>query len=162
MSKTRYTMEERCRIANEHAKSHNGFRGEEFLAAAENADHPAHDWFNWDDGEAAHKYRLWQSRRFVSDITIEVHMDKPTATAPGEVKLEVRVETKTAPMFVSPLETRNEGGGYIPTDTEEGRSALGREAAQRLGEWIERYESVLADAEQAMLESLKERIESDC
>ena len=65
---------------------------------ARDEDSPLHDLFEWDDFEAAEKYRLHQARQLIRVcVTIE-----PTT------KNEVR-------MFVNLLPSRYDGGGYIDT-----------------------------------------------
>ena len=60
--------------------------------AAAHPESALHGRFLWDDTKAAHQYRLWQARALITDVTV-VHAD-------GRVRQE----------FVSPVESRGEGG----------------------------------------------------
>lgn len=49
------------------AQTNNGLlKAEDVLEAAKNEDSPVHNKFEWDDGEAAEKYRLIQARYMIS------------------------------------------------------------------------------------------------
>lgn len=41
------------------------------LDAARRKRSPLHPWFEWDDGSAAEKYRLWQARHLVTSVIVE-------------------------------------------------------------------------------------------
>ena len=42
---------------------------------AKNTRNPLHRFFDWNDGDAAEKYRLWQARNLINHITIEIRYD---------------------------------------------------------------------------------------
>jgi hypothetical protein len=61
--------------------------------AARDEASPLHPLFTWDDGQAAHQYRLWEARKLIS-----VHVEM----LPGS--------TEASPVFVSLRDDRQEGG----------------------------------------------------
>jgi hypothetical protein len=66
-------------------------------AAARKPSNPLHDYFEWDDSKAGHKFRLWQARELIANVTIV-----------RDEKAE-----KPVPVFVSLMRDRvDEGGGY--------------------------------------------------
>lgn len=65
--------------------------------AARDAASPLHGQFEWDDSEAAERYRLWQARQL---IRVTVRMIKPEEP------------NSAARVFVSLSTDRNESGGY--------------------------------------------------
>ena len=72
---------------------------EEVVQAARNPNSSMHDQFEWDDNEAAHRFRLSQARSLIKQITVEV----------------VRTDLKkvVAPMFTQA--PRKDGEGYYHT-----------------------------------------------
>lgn len=92
------TIEEELEVI---AEKHNGFvRPIDVVEYASDPDTALHNEFEWDDTEAARKYRLHQARNI---LHVYVRMETP----PGK-ESEVRV-------FVSLPSNRNEEGGYRPT-----------------------------------------------
>ncbi len=80
-------------------KAHDGIlRPVDVVEAAEDADHPLHSRFQWDDTKAGHEYRLWQARELIQvAVTLLPHCETQTRA------------------YVSMLRDRNvEGGGYRP------------------------------------------------
>lgn len=51
---------------------------EKVVEAASNPDSPLHRYFEWDDSEAAHQYRLHQARRLVVRVIVKDASRKPT------------------------------------------------------------------------------------
>lgn len=135
----RLTQEERAAIARAHMKDHGGkFIPEEFVLEARSKQHPAHKWFTWDDTKAAHQWRLVQARQFVR-VRIEIPASEEHDLSTGHV------EIKYSPAFVSPIATRDQGGGYIAADTPEGKNELAKEAGVMLRQWYFRFGRVLTD-----------------
>lgn len=95
--------------------------------------HPAHAFFQWDDVAAAHEHRLDQARDFARGIRI-LYSEQVIHHAPVRVSM---------PQFISPLATRESGGGYIKLDPADPASMelLAEEASRALGAWIRRYEA---------------------
>lgn len=48
----------------------NGIVPDRVVELAVNPAHPLHDCFEWDDGEAGYKYRLWQARQLIRRVVI--------------------------------------------------------------------------------------------
>jgi len=66
--------EELKRIENEHGKA----EPEVVVAVAEDPDNPLHDYFTWDDAEAARKQRLSEARRLTRSVVVkEVDGNEP-------------------------------------------------------------------------------------
>ena len=152
----RFTHEERIRITEDHLLQHDGiFRAEDFVEEARHPEHPAHNWFEWDNGIAADSYRLWQARRFVS---LKVLIPEPRVTDLSKDGTILKVTYR--PLLVSPIETRDDGGGYISTDSPEGRAFLLQEAVRTGYQWLHRYTGVLTDQERAGIEGVLGEMQS--
>ena len=121
-------------IVDDHLKSHNGeFAPHDFLKAAEKKRHPAHGYFTWDDTKASHEYRLWEARKFVSGLRIEVPAN---TVAAKPFRLSVVVNTKEVSM---PALVSNKRGTYFRSANKEGVSLLMEEAAIELEQWLYRH-----------------------
>jgi len=140
----RFTKELRQQIVREFAEGHGGmFDPAVFLASVRDAgpEHPAWEWFDWNDETAANEYRLDQARDFARGLVVRF-----------EVKVvhrgTLRVVEKAAPLALSPLGGRNDGGGYYLTDPDDPAhmEELCRQAAQSLRWFVSRYEAALAYA----------------
>ena len=134
----------RERIVRKHMAKHGGRIDEEaFIREARAKRHPAHDWFEWEDGIAGHEYRLFQVRQFV---VFYVERDVDESTGPAESRKIVM-----QPSVVSPMSDRRNGGPtYISVDTEEGKLELRRQALVStfsLNAWMKRYQCVMNDEE---------------
>jgi hypothetical protein len=139
----RFTKALRQQIIREFSEAHGGvFDPAAFLTAVHEAgeDHPAYEWFEWSDDKAALEYRLDQARDFARGLVVrfevqEVHRGK------------MRIAERSAPLVMSPLGTRRDGGGYVVTDPSnpDHMEELRRQAAGSLRWYISRYEAVLAD-----------------
>jgi hypothetical protein len=71
------------------------------VAAAREPSNPLHDYFEWDDSKAGHKFRLWQARELIANVTIV-----------RDEKAE-----RAVPVFVSLIADRQKvGGGYRTLD----------------------------------------------
>ena len=113
--KRRLDAKERIKITEDHIKNHGGeYVAEVFLEKAESPTHPAHEWFDWEEGVAAHKWRLQQARMFPK-VTVLVETTKVFDLTDGTISI--------APLLVSPIETRHvgHGGRYILADSIEGK-----------------------------------------
>ncbi|MCY4318368.1 MAG: hypothetical protein OXE76_04090 [Alphaproteobacteria bacterium] len=141
MSKLQYTPEIRAEIVRAHIVEFGEFTAEGFLQVAQSPNHPAHHWFDWDDSEAARKYRLWQARQFTRIRIRREAIETVDIAEGGDIQLEV------GPMLLSPLEKRKDGGGYILADTEEGHTELRLQAKADLRAWLGRYRLALSDAQ---------------
>jgi hypothetical protein len=112
----------------------NMFVPAEFLAWLEGKpDHRVYPvFFGKDDKEAALEYRLGLVRQFVSGIRIKVMAN----SADGEASKIYRM-----PAFVSSVEDRRLGGGYVPFDPSDDaiRKELARQASTALQSWLKRY-----------------------
>jgi len=90
-------------------------RARDVVEAARDAASPIHDYFEWDDKEAADEYRLWQARRLV--ISVKVVIERPEPKTLEIPRIEADSESKELPAyrraFVSLSNDRKEdGGGY--------------------------------------------------
>lgn len=147
-----FTKQKRQEIAEEFCHRHGGsFDAGKFLSEAKAKRHPAHDWFTWDDGVAAHKQRLAEARNFVRDLRVEFDVETIDR---GQVRVSV-------PAFISPVRTREDGGGYVRADTRAGIALLCEEAAKSLREWQARYEGAVAHAGGTLkhLEALAQKLD---
>lgn len=125
------------------------------------ADQPNHEaygaFYSIDDAEAARAYRIELARRFVSGLRITV-----TAQFEDVESRTVTVRTSEAPGFISPLEGRRDGGGYVAYDPEDRESVMAFrvEASQALQTWRRRYQSALTEPEQVHLDALAEALQA--
>lgn len=111
-------------------KEHDGvLRPDDVVREAENPASPLHSSFEWDDGVAAHAWRLEQARTLIRSVRITVE----TSVMPRSL----------APVFVHD-HTQEDGKGYVPLASI--RSDRARARAVMLDE-ITRVESALARAE---------------
>lgn len=88
---------EAIRAELERLKSDGVIRPVDVVEAARDEESPLHDWFQWDDDEAAHQYRLLQARNL-----LRVY-----------VNVEPSKDSEPVRAFVSLTSDRaREGGGY--------------------------------------------------
>lgn len=137
----RFTKALRQQIVEDFARQNNGwFDKRAFLVHVRETgpDHPAYEWFEWDDTAAAEAYRLEQAGAFVRDLKIEFKVES-IKSAPVTV---------SAPQFVSPVATRRSGGGYFQTDPQDDihMDELSRQAARDFAWVLNRYEAVIVRA----------------
>lgn len=102
-------------------------RPEDVVAFAVNPQTALHSRFNWDDGEAAHQYRLQQARQV---IRVTVHM--------------LPVVNRETRVYVSLKSDRYEkGGGYRPIvnvlTNEDQRAELLGQALEEMQLWRAKY-----------------------
>jgi hypothetical protein len=142
MSK-KYTRADREAIANDYVKRHGGYNPEGFVeeVAASKGKHPAWDWFTWDDAEASREYRIWQARKFVTNLRVSFKVETIRRG-----KMVLRYEE--APMLISPVENRRFGGGYHMMDTDDPMQMAEYcdEAVRALQTWLRRYSGAVAYA----------------
>src|SRR3982751_2707840 len=107
-----YTEELRQQIIEEFCSRHDGrYDAAEFLDEVRRAGpkHPAYDWFEFDVKKAALQYNLSQARQFAQGLKVTYEVKK--VAAGGPIKL-----ITSAPLVISPLASRHQGGGYVLTD----------------------------------------------
>jgi len=104
-------------------------------------DHPAYDFFEWDDTKAANEHRTWQARMFVQGLKLVFQIEHQTPT--GRIKIQER----DVPLLLSPSSTRQDGMGYYMFDPDDPDhlEELRRQAVVDLKAWLVRY-SVALDA----------------
>lgn len=110
------------------AKKHKGIlRAEDVVLFAMDPETALHSQFDWEDTDAAHKWRLHQARNIIRvNVSILPHAEKKFRT------------------YVSLVSDRQqEGGGYRPTvnvlSNAEHRAALVDQAFDDLERWKEKY-----------------------
>lgn len=103
-------------------------------------EHPAYDWFEWDDSSCGVEYRAWQARSFRSGVTIKT--SQPKLNGGGGTTVCV------APAMISPLRNRRYGGGYyrFDPDNPDHLRDFCEEAHRSLKSWNERYELAISHA----------------
>lgn len=65
---------------------------QEIVNEARSEEHPLHDYFSWDNAEAAEKYRLMEARVLINSVRVEFMNEN------REAFLNVRTEVKNVPM----------------------------------------------------------------
>lgn len=140
-----FTKAVRERIVKEFAVRHNGqFNPQLFLdeVKAKGEEHPAYEWFEWSDDTAAKAYRIEQARSFARDLRVSFRVEEVTAPH------QVRVRETPIPMFLSPMQGRKNGGGYVLTDVNDAEHIAEhcRQAAKTLEQWRDRYAAALGRA----------------
>lgn len=92
---------------------------------------PLHSQFEWDDTEAAEKYRVWQARELITTVY---------------VKVESNGKPRNQQVFVSLSSDREKGGGYRALvdvlSTKAGRNQLIRDALSDMQHFTQRYETM--------------------
>lgn len=141
----RFTRSLRQQIIREFCDRHGGdFDAREFEKEVRETgpSHPAFDWFQWDDAKAALEYRVEQARAFAQGLRISFKVEEIGRRG----KLKIReIE---APLVLSPLDNRSNGGGYflLDKDNPEHMAELCRQARADLILWLGRYSAALAYA----------------
>lgn len=102
---------------------------EEVVQEARDPRSPLHPKFEWRDGKAAQKYRLWQARQLIEQVDVEI-------VSSGTV-------TQTVPAFVSLEVDRKKGGGYRSTvevlSNRQLRAHRLKQAIAELDRWCTQY-----------------------
>lgn len=154
----RFTKALRQQIVEDFARQNNGwFDPKAFVAHVRKAgaDHPAFEWFTWDDEAAAEAHRLDQARDFARGLVVKFEVEEIRPRG------KVTVVAREAPFAVSPQSTRKSGGGYYltdPTDADH-QAELRRQAATDLGWFLRRYASVIPAKDAERLEGLRATLE---
>lgn len=133
----------RQRILDEFIERHGKWDARVFYneVRATGGQHEAWTWFTWDNEKAADEYRIWQARTFIRDLVVRFSVE---TVEHGKVT----VRSVEAPRVISPLASRQHGGGYIAVDPNnpDVMAAFCAEAARSLQSWFTRYEAALAYA----------------
>jgi len=139
---SRFTKELRQQIVREFAIRHNGtFNPGLFLEEVRKVGegHPAYEWFEWDQEEAARRHQLEQAREFARDLRVVFKIEEIGG------RKAVKVREAVMPMLLSPLSGRQNGGGYYlvePDDPDHMREHCAQ-AAVALRGWLNRYAGAL-------------------
>ena len=138
---SRFTKALRQQIIEDFSRRNNGwFDPKAFVAyvGETGPDHPAYDWFTWDDVAAASAYRVDQARDFARGLKVTFKVEE-VQHGP------VNVVSREVPFLTSPKATRKGGGGYYLTDPNDAEhmAELAREAASTLRWFIGRYEAAI-------------------
>ncbi len=137
----RFTRALRQQIVEEFARRHNGrFNPALFVEEVrrKGAEHPAHDWFEWNRDKAALAYQVEQARDFARDLRVVFQVEEIGRNKPIRVAAAM-------PMVLSPIADRSHGGGYVLTDPDDPAHMAEhcRQAAQALRSWLGRYEAAV-------------------
>jgi len=137
-----FTKEQRQEIVREFAIRHNGqFDPKLFVREVRDtgADHPAYEWFTWDDEKAAREHRVWQAREFARDLKVKFNVENVGG------RKDFSVKSVEVPLVHSPTHGREHGGGYVLTeaDNEAHMQELCRQGAQALAAWLRRYKGAV-------------------
>ncbi|WP_029082908.1 hypothetical protein [Bradyrhizobium sp. th.b2] len=141
---SKFTKELRRKIVEDFSRRHNGqYDPALFLKEVGEIGetHPAHGWFEWDGDKAAKEYNLWQARAFVKDLRITFEVEEVSGGKPIKITIE-------APMMISPVAGRSNGGGYVcfnPDDPTH-QAEHCNQAAAALRSWLNRYQAALIHA----------------
>lgn len=107
-----FTKQVRREIINDFAARHGGqYLPAAFLAEvkAKGEKHPAFGWFEWDTDKAILEYHLWQAREFANGIIVKFSVQEMH-------RGRIHVREREMPFVLSPVASRNDGGGYYITD----------------------------------------------
>ncbi len=102
---------------------------ERVVDAAADASSPLHSHFTWDDGEAAHKWRMQQARMLINSV--EIVIDK---RAPVSVNA-----------FVSLPSDRIHGGGYRTVETVLSNNFMRAQLLEDIRKHVEKWEARAAE-----------------
>lgn len=90
---------------------------EQIVTAATDPRSPLHNYFEWDNDAAAHKFRLHQAGMLLRTITVNlVHAPAEERTFTGTTVVHAP-EGKPIRAFQSTRQVRMAGGGYVPIST---------------------------------------------
>jgi hypothetical protein len=71
-----------------------------------------HEYFRWDDGEAAHRYRLLQAGQLIRRVRVNLVMRRQAARQIDVTLVRVDSAPRQVRVFQSPRGSRGNGGGY--------------------------------------------------
>ena len=156
----RFTKEQRQQIVEDFAKRNGGiYDAAAFLGEVQQVgrDHPAYDWFEWNNNSAARSYRVEQARAFAQGLIVRFEVE---TVKRGNLKVLVGA---TAPAAFSPMAQRRHGGGYVITDVKDPdhMAELCAEAARTMSWFIRRFEAaiVFSGGNVAMLQEARGLLE---
>lgn len=115
------------RIAEQHGGK---LRPADVVKEARAKSSPLHSSFEWDDSEAAQRYRIWQARQLIS-VTVEY-------IGSGQ-------ESKLTRVFVSLSPDRKQGGGYRSISTVMDNASQRRTLMADAVEEMERFQQKYSD-----------------
>lgn len=142
---SRFTKEQRQKIVREFAIRHNGtFNAALFLEEVRSTgeSHEAYSWFEWDRDKAFQQYQLEQAREFARDLRVTFKVEEVTGRKP------IKVREAPMPLVISPMASRNSGGGYRLVEPDDA-TLMAEHCAQAsitLRGWKGRYEACLLKA----------------
>lgn len=136
----KFTKKLREKIVADYIAKHGHFDPRGFLREVRNSNgsHPAWPWFEWNDGKAAEEYRVEQAREFVQGLTISFQVETIERSVPT-------IKTKEFPAYVSPLDGRRDGGGYLAVDPENPAhlNEIERQGLIMLEAWMKRFKDTV-------------------
>ena len=103
---------------------HGNLSAELVLEQATSKKHPLHEYFDWDDSSAAHKYRLAQATAMILASKMVVVLDKKRSELPHLVRA-----------YVVPHHGKGYQGRVETLDEDETRAALVRRRMNNLRSW---------------------------
>jgi hypothetical protein len=146
MLMSRFTKELRQQIVEDFSRRHNGLYDPALFlkeVREKGKDHPAYDWFEWDQSKAAQEHQLWQARSFAKDLRVSFTVEEVGRSG------AVTVKTTEMPAVISPVAGRKDGGGYVLTDPNDPEHIAEhcRQAGTALLSWMNRYKAALLHVE---------------
>lgn len=147
------TAAEKQRVIDEYlsATGSNFFIPGDFIDwLADKPNHPAYDaFYARDDASCAREYRIDLARKWASGLRICVKTEEKA----GRV---FHVKTSAYPAFMSPMDGRGSGGGYVRFDPndKEAVSELRRQAALAMQSWLNRYRGVFIELDLTLLDEI--------
>ncbi len=105
MERMRSISKSTAAILTEIARAEGELRPARVVELATEASHPLHDHFEWDDGEAAHLYRLDQATRMIRGVLI-AREDRPEKMIRAFVNVERNGGYETIASVLSSKEKR--------------------------------------------------------
>jgi hypothetical protein len=138
----KYTAKVRQKIIADFCKRHDGeYDPVVFVREVKRKgeDHPAYDWFVWEDTTAAEQYRIWQARVFARNLVIKFSIEEVGRGG------KMMVVEQQMPLVISPMAGRRAGGGYLLSNPQDQRhmAMLCAEAAVSLRTWLRRYSAAV-------------------
>lgn len=135
----------------------NMFIAAEFIDwLAERPDHMAYPWFfAKDDESAAREYRIGLARQMASGLRIVMNVQTK------DEQNVVQITVKEYPAYVSPMDGRRGGGGYVRFDPHDPDMAaeLQRQGARALRGWLDRYASAFDGVDLSPIEEIAASVE---
>lgn len=116
-------------------------------------DHVAYPWFfSKDDAAAAREYRVALARQMANGLRIVARASDGSKTANI-----IGVSVREYPAFVSPMDGRKHGGGYVGFDPDDPSSVaeLQRQGLVSLKSWFSRYGGVFGDTGQVIYDLIE-------